>query len=347
MLASLSRADTRTAITDLRTLLEKLPASASIAVCAHTRPDGDAIGSVTAFCTALMVAGFCPTALLADNTAVPQAYHWMPQAASFVTSRQLEQAGLASEFDLFVALDTPELARLGEAGPFCQAAKTRVLIDHHPQRNPYTELAIVATDAAAVGQLIWELLPELGLARSPEIATACYVALLSDSGSFSFSNTDACALSDAAAMVAAGADPSLVAYELFGKKPLAALKLEELILSRIQLENEGAVVCSWYSSADLERLKVSSDWTENLIDLIRVVEGTQIAVLLVEGSKGGRVSLRSGGAFDVSAVATRFGGGGHHAAAGITWPDVTASCEDMLAALLPLLPKGSVTRPAA
>ncbi|MCL2654597.1 MAG: DHH family phosphoesterase [Coriobacteriia bacterium] len=337
MLASLTRADTVAATSALRGLLEGLPPEARIALCAHTRPDGDAIGSVAVLYSALTAAGYQATALLADNVGVPQAYRFLPQTTSFVIPSHLDASTV---FDLFIALDTPDFARLGEAGAFCKAAKTRVLIDHHPQRNPYTELTIVATDAAATGQLIWGLLPELGLERSAAAARAAYVALVSDTGRFAFSNTDDQVLADAAAMVGAGADPAAIADRLFGTKPLAALKLDELILSRITLENEGAVVASWYRSEDLERLKVSSDWTENLVDLIRVVAGTQAAVLLVEGSRGGRVSLRSGGAFDVSAVAAHFGGGGHFAAAGITWPDKTASCADMLAALLPLLPMG-------
>jgi len=338
MLTTLLFPDTSASVKSLRSLLDELPASASIALCAHTRPDGDAIGSVAALYSALVAAGFQPTPLLADNVKVPQIYRWLPQTIKFITPAQLDPR---TEFDLFIALDVSELVRLGEMKDFCKAAKTRVLIDHHPQRNPYTELAIVATDAAATGQLVWELLPDLGLVRTAEIAMATYVALVSDTGLFAFSNTDKHALFDAAAMVEAGADPALVATHLFGTKPLEALKLDELVLSRIRLQNGGAVVRSWYSSKDLEHLKVSSDWTENLIDLIRVVAGTQVAILLVEGTKGSRVSLRSSGAFDVSAVAAHFGGGGHHAAAGITWPDATAHHDDILAALLPLLPTGS------
>ncbi|MCL2332141.1 MAG: DHH family phosphoesterase [Actinomycetia bacterium] len=337
MLASLATDASRTTVAALRALLEGLEPEARIALCAHTRPDGDAIGSVAALASALRAAGHSVAPLLADNSPVPQAYRWMPQAAEFVSVHKLEKA---LEFDLFIALDTPELARLGQAGRFCCQARRRVLIDHHPAYNPYTELAVVATDAAATGQLIWELLPELGLVRFAEVAAACYVALVSDTGRFSFSNTDACALSDASAMVAAGADPAAIARALFGRKPLAALKLDELILSRLRIENGGAVVASQYCGEDMRRLGVSSDWSENLIDLIRVVEGTQVAVLVVEGAQGGRASLRSSGDFDVSVVARRFGGGGHQAAAGITWPDKAAGAADILAALLPLLPGG-------
>jgi len=337
MLASLATPDNAAAIAALRDLLSDLPRSASIAICAHTRPDGDAIGSVAALSSALSAAGFSPTPLLADNATVPRAYQWMPETSAFSAASQIDTSTI---FDLFIALDTPDIARLSHAGAVCRAARTQVLIDHHPQRSPYTQLSITATDAAATGQLIWEILPELGLSYSAEIATAAYVALLSDTGQFAFSNTDDQALSDGAEMVKAGADPAHIALRLFAEKPLEALELDSLILSRIRLANGGAVVTSWYSHNDLKDLGVSSDWTENLIDLIRVVAGTQVAVLLVEGAQGGRVSLRSSGTFDVSKIAARFGGGGHRAASGITWPDKDASAEEILATLLPLMPMG-------
>ena len=337
MLATLTEAGFKADIVALKTLLEDLNPDAKIALCAHTRPDGDAIGSCVALTSALRCAGYQVTPLLADGAAVPQAYRWMPLAESFVQARTVDAE---TAYDLFIALDTPTTLRLGEAKEICQQAKLRVSIDHHPGRESYTDISLTATDAAATGQLIWELLPELGLKRSAEVALACYVALISDTGVFSFSNTDHRVLADAAEMAAAGADPARISRQLYMNKPLSALKLEELILSRISLHNEGAVVSSYYRSEDLKRLDVSSDWTENLIDLIRVVQGAQVAVLLVEGVQSARASLRSAGDFDVSVVARRFGGGGHHAAAGITWPDRNARCDDMLAQLLPLLPTG-------
>jgi len=335
---SLPLEDLAPQIVALKNALEAAPAGAPVAVCAHTRPDGDAIGSVCALSAALRHAGFEVCALLADSGGkVPQAYRWLPEAERFLRPNQVDADTV---FELFIALDAPEVFRLGDAQDLCAQAKKRALIDHHPVRAPYAELVIACTQAAATGQLIWEILPDLGLLRGQEVAVATYVALVSDTGRFAFTNTNAAALSDAAAMVAAGADAAQVAQKLYSEKPLAALQLEELIVSRLTLENDGAVVASYYDDDDLKRLKVSHDWTENLIDLIRVVKGTRAAVMITHTAKGGRVSLRSAGAVNVGEIAVRFGGGGHAAAAGIIWPDPAASREEILAALLPLLPSG-------
>jgi phosphoesterase RecJ-like protein len=144
-------------------------------------------------------------------------------------------------------------------------------------------------------------------------------------------------------MVAAGAQPARIARHLFGQKPLGALQLEARILSRLRLLNDGLVVHSYLSDADLSELGISSDWTENLIDLIRSAQGSDIAVLITHSAKGPRVSLRSATSFDVSQVAKRFGGGGHKAAAGISWPEKSATREQILDELLPLLPSLSST----
>jgi phosphoesterase RecJ-like protein len=228
---------------------------------------------------------------------------------------------------------------MGPAADLVSRAQKTVLIDHHPAREAYTDLTFCDPDAAATGLLIWEMLPDLGLKRTFEVACCCYTALISDTGSFRFKNTDARALEGASAMVAAGADPFTIASALFSNKPLAVLQLDELILSRVSVMNDGAVVVSHYGTDDLERLDVELGWTEDLIDLIRVVEDTMVALLIVETPQGARVSLRSDSDFDVSALAARFGGGGHHAAAGITWPDRSVGRTEILSQLLPLLPQ--------
>ncbi|MCL2324223.1 MAG: bifunctional oligoribonuclease/PAP phosphatase NrnA [Actinomycetia bacterium] len=322
----------------LRDLLASLGPASTIAVCGHTRPDGDAMGSVLGLSLALRDAGLDVLPLLADASPTPPAYSWMPCADALIPVSSLDAE---RRFDLLIIVDTPVIERLGQAGQLLARCDRTFLIDHHPARGSYTDQSLCDPGAAATGLLLWEILPELKLQRTPAVATCCYTALLSDTGSFRFSNTDARALEGASSMVAAGADPALIATALFANKPLAALRLDELVLSRAQLENAGAVVVSHYDQGDLSRLGVDVGWTEDLIDLIRVVEGAGIALLFVGTDAGARVSLRSSGSFDVSEVAMRFGGGGHHAAAGITWPDKEASIPEIRDRLLALLPQGA------
>ena len=330
---------------ELRTILETLPAGSRVYVCGHTRPDGDSIGSVLALVRALELRGIEATPVLADNATPPAPYIWMPGCEQFKRPDELlpEPAGCNcpdSAPDLFIALDTPDIGRLNKAAELLQASKKSLIIDHHPPlKESYADLRYTQESASATGELIWTLLGEMNWQCDADIATACYVATLSDTGSFQFSNTSKEAFAAASEMIDAGACPATIAQKLYHQKPLAALHLEGRILSRAKLLNGGAVIHSYLSDADLQELGVAVDYTENLIDLIRCASDVDVALFITESSKGPRLSLRSDGNFDVSAVARQFGGGGHRPAAGITWPDKTASLEQILDELLPLFPQ--------
>ncbi|MDR1776119.1 MAG: DHH family phosphoesterase [Actinomycetes bacterium] len=320
--------------------LSELSPDARVLICAHTRPDGDAVGSVLALTSALRARGLHNVRpLLADNADAPCVYSWLAGFDDYCRPDGIDPE--IAPIDLFIALDTPDLARLNAAGPLLQAAATSILIDHHPQADSaasYAALTCSDTSAAATGQLLWQIMRDAGWTRGVDVATACYTALMTDTGSFRFSNTDVVALRDAADMVAAGADPADIANRAYGEKPLAALQLEARIMRRAVLLNGGAVVHSYLADADLQELQVPAAWAENLIDLIRTVAPAQVAVLITHAASGPRVSLRSNGSFDVAAVARTFGGGGHRAAAGIAWQDKCATREQILSELLPVLP---------
>ena len=321
---------------EILTALSAIPVGARVFVCGHTRPDGDAIGSTLALVRALELRGIEASAVLADNAKrAPTPYHWMTGCENYLRPDQLT----GQKADVFIALDTPDFTRINEAGELLKAAKLSIIIDHHPPLpESYADLRYVEEDASATGKIVWSLLGDLGWTRDKDVATACYVATISDTGSFQFSNTTKQAFTAVAEMIDAGANPTKIAQQLYNQKPIAALHLEGRILSRAKLLNGGAVVHSYLSDADLQELGVEIDYTENLIDLIRSTRNTDVALFITESSKGPRLSLRSDGRFDVSEVARQFGGGGHRPAAGITWPDKTASLEQILDELLPMLP---------
>jgi len=336
---------------ELKATLEALPAGSSVLVCGHTRPDGDSIGSVLALVRALELRGIKATALLADNATPPAPYLWMAGCENFKRPdellAQLDSAGSSDSAtsdsvtaDLFIALDTPDVTRLNKAAELLRASKSSLIVDHHPPlKESYADLRYTQESASATGELIWTLLGEMNWQRDADIATACYVAVISDTGSFQFSNTTKEAFAAVSEMIATGANPAKIAQHLYSQKPLAALHLEGRILSRAKLLSGGSVIHSYLSDADLQELGVPTDYTENLIDLIRCVNDVDVTLFITESSKGPRLSLRSDGQFDVSAVARQFGGGGHRAAAGISWSDKTASLEQILDELLPLFPQ--------
>lgn len=323
---------------DVVRILSELPQGARVAVCGHGRPDGDAIGSTLALVLALRARGVDARALTADAADPPATYAWM---SGFELLESVATAELDEPLDLFISVDNPHPKRLVLAEAVCARSRVKILIDHHPETDPYCDYYLVREDTGATAHIVWDLLGDLGWPRTRDVATACLVGLVTDTGSFRYSNTSAATLRVAAEMVDAGADPAQVSVHVYESRSRARIELENRVLSRLTVANGGAVVYSWVFESDYEETGALHADGENLSDLIRVVQGSEVAVLVVVGPRGPRVSLRSKSDFDVSAVAGRWGGGGHRAASGVTWPTTNDSVDRILEQILPLLPGGA------
>ncbi|MGV8082636.1 MAG: bifunctional oligoribonuclease/PAP phosphatase NrnA [Coriobacteriia bacterium] len=306
----------------------------SVVVCGHVKPDGDALASVLALTLALREVGIHAVPTLADETDAPALYDFLPGFGLFVPASQLEQP------DAFVALDSPSPERLGSARQLAESSTTLVVMDHHPDSRPYGTVNILDPTVAATSQLVWQLTEALGVARTPDIATCCYVALVTDTGRFAHDNTTARALRDAAEMVEAGADPAEMARHLYQNRSLASLRIEARALSRLTLVNEGRVAYTWLGDADFDELGARREDTETLPDVVRQVGGIDVAIVLRQAGGEVRVNLRAKAGFDVGSVARLFGGGGHLPAAGFTW---LGGQEELLRELLPKLPGWTAT----
>ncbi|MBI5230766.1 MAG: DHH family phosphoesterase [Coriobacteriales bacterium] len=304
----------------------------TVAVCGHVRPDGDAIGSVLALTLALRDAGIRAVPTLADADAdPPSVYKFLPGFALYTHAAELETP------DVFVSLDTPNLDRLGAAAELAQAAKTLLVLDHHPDAKPFGVVNVLDPTSAATGSMVWRLLKPLDIEPTPEVAFNCYVALITDTGRFQFSNTTPSALRDAAEMLEAGADPAEAAREAYQSRTRESLALEATAVSRIEVVNDGQVALSVVRDEDFERLGALPEDAQYLVDAVRNIGGVEAVVLSRIWGDEVRVNLRAKGGFDVGSIARHFGGGGHKAAAGFTW---AGTYDDMLSALLPKLPGG-------
>jgi len=308
----------------------------SVVVCAHVRPDGDAIGSVLGLCLALREIGIPAVPTLADPRPAPQTYAWLPGFGLYAPAADLEVPSV------FVSVDTPIPDRLGEARALAESAGTLVVLDHHPDATEFGDVHVLDSSMAASGQIVWRLLDALGAPATPEIALCCYAALLTDTGRFQYQNTSPEALRDAADMIEAGVDPSEAARLIYHDRSAAALALEARTMSRLTFANGGRVAYSWVTDADFEETGALPEETESLPDVVRVVRGIDVAVLMRERGDEVRVNLRAKTNFDVGAVARSFGGGGHPAASGFTWEQ--SGIDSLLPKLIPLLPGGKAAR---
>jgi phosphoesterase RecJ-like protein len=301
----------------------------SVVVCAHVNPDGDAVASTLGLTIALREAGIPAVPTLADSRPAPSTYDFLPGFDLFVPADDLNTP------DTFVALDTPNTDRLGQAWSLAEAAENLIVIDHHPDNQEFGTVNAVDATAAATGVMIMRLIERLDMPLSPEVAMCLYVALMTDTGRFQFGNTTPAALRDAAALVEAGARPAELAQAVYQSRRREALELEARVLDRIELVNGGRVAYTYVTKDDYSQTGARPDETENLVDVVRALKGIEVALLLRVRDKEVRGNLRSKTGFDVGAVARRFGGGGHAAASGFT---LSGGLEDVVAQVLPELP---------
>ena len=307
-----------------------LLAARSVVIGSHVDPDGDAVGSTLGLLLAADAAGIPARVVAAEGGVCPPTYRFLPGSDRYEDAASLEPP------DVFVAVDTPVPARLGDAGGLARSAGTLVVIDHHPSEEPsFGDLRLVDETMAASACLVWALLPALGVTPSVAMATCLYAGLLTDTGRFSYGNTDAATLRTAAAMVDAGAQPNAVYHAIYENRSAAAQALVGRTLARVTLANHGHVAYAWVTAADFAETGATLAEAENLVDSVRAIGGVDVVFLAKDMGGTVSVSLRAKQTYDVSAVARQFGGGGHRAAAGFTFE---GPLPELLDRLLPLLP---------
>lgn len=303
-------------------------------VTAHVHPDGDAVGSVLATGWILRRLGKEVRLVLPER--VPAAYTFLPgqnliAAAGEVGEEDVADCRLA---DAVVVVDCSDAARLGEVRKLLPEGAEVINVDHH-LHNEFAGPRYVRTEAAATGELVYELAQELGLELDCDTATCLYTALLTDTGSFRFANTTAETLHIAAELLGRGVSPSCVAEQVYDVRPLGALRLLAEVLATLQVTPDGCVAWLEMDEGMLERHGVDASETEGIVNYARTIAGVKIGALFRGvGPSLTRVSWRSRPGYDVARLAARFGGGGHVNAAGcdIALPVKEAAAQGVAAA---------------
>ena len=302
----------------------------TIAVCAHTSPDGDAIGSCLALAEIIEARweGKKVTCLLADDDVVPRTYLFLPGTDRFVPA-----ASYGGSPDLFICVDLSQASRLNEAAAVLESSRAVAVLDHHPASERFWDAGVVRTDAAAAGVIVTEFALHLGVPITPSMAQCLLCAIVTDTGRFQYQNADGEAFEAASLLVDAGASPSEVALRVYQSDRLSYIHLCAVVMARISTFEQGRLSYSYATTADFKANEVPIAECDGLIDLVRCVDGTQVALFLKE-VPGGKVrgNLRSKCGLDISGIARELGGGGHKAAAGFT---VEGTIDDALSAALP------------
>jgi len=284
-------------------------------ITSHLRPDGDAIGSQVALAGILNRMG--KETVIVNESAVPENFRFLSGA---------EKISLPGDLpflpEVAVVLDSPRADRVGKAGrDLCGVAET-VNIDHHVSNSRYGDVVWVEPGSSSVGEMIYHLLPPLGVKLDREIAEAIYVAVLTDMGKFQYMVTPESGIRIfrlAARLVETGLVPYEIYKKVYNLYSVTPLKFLGEALTTLEFAAGGQIAFIRVGREMLQRYNDGSDITENLISYPRDIVSTRVALLFTELSPGGvKVSLRSKEPelIDVNRIASRFGGGGHPAAAG-------------------------------
>ena len=297
-------------------VLSALRAGQHIVLTTHINADGDGAGSQVALASWLKAQG--KKVHIVNPTAFPRSLgSLLPDSgwASTQGSRSAHEA--LRKADLAVVLDTGEASRVGSVYPHLESLP-RVVVDHHPPGDePISGVSLVDPEACATGELVFDLLVHAGGPWLPEIVTGLYVALLSDTGSFRFSNTTPTTHRIAAELVERGAEPEELYRLVYGNFPLRKLRLLQAALGELKVDPDGGLAWMTVPAEAYDALGARAEDIEGLVDFPRDVEGVEVGLLFRETARGGtKVSFRSNGGTDVNALARAFGGGGHVKASG-------------------------------
>jgi bifunctional oligoribonuclease and PAP phosphatase NrnA len=286
-----------------------------IALLAHEHPDGDCLGSAIGFAYILRQLG---------KICVPACADSMPRAFSFLPGAELLQTTLGDEqFDLVIALDAGELTRYGSLFTQHSAFLQRVPIlnmDHHVSSAGCGQVNIIEPRAAATAELLVLFQQQANLPLNKEAALCLLTGLITDTGSFQYSNTTPHTLQAAALLLAAGASPEQIAKSVFRSHPLAQVRYDAAVVANIQTACNGRLIWSYATDETIAKTGLTPDMNDSCSAMLRDIEGVHIAAFFKSFGNPNktRISLRCGTPYDVSKVCTRFGGGGHLHAAGAT-----------------------------
>jgi len=313
---------------DWAALIDTLYQAERVVLTSHVRPDCDALGSELGMAGILEAVGKDVRIVNAQET--PASLRWIdPHNKLESLARGVKPADL-DDRDLLIVLDTSAWAQLGAMGEVLKRNRERVLVvDHHVSEDDLSDRWFKDTTAEATARIVYEIGLRLRVPLTESIATPLYAGLSTDTGGFRFPSATGETFRVAARLVDAGASPTTVYRELFEQDTLSRLHLVGRTLAGARTFNDGNCILSTVRQADIKEVGASPADTEDLINLTLAVKGTQVAAILIEQPDGRvKLSFRSRGGADCSALAGEFGGGGHKAAAGAivagTFDDIEA-----------------------
>ena len=290
-------------------LFEDIKDSSNL-ITGHINPDGDALGSALAFKLILDSKGIDSDVCFDIKGNVPSNLNHLP--IELIMDKPKEN------YDSIYVFDCGNSERLGDLEDLALNAKRVTVVDHHI--NPsFGDIQIIDSSAASTTQVLFREILSANIDIDKNIANCLMTGLITDTGRFQYSNTDNEVFEIASKLMLSGAELTSISDNIYGSIPMNAIKLQSEVLNRIELHEEEELVVSYVLQEDYLNYNIESSETDFLIDSIRLVKESSVALLLKEQQdKSFKGSLRSRNELDVQQIASLFGGGGHKAASGFS-----------------------------
>ena len=295
---------------DARAVVEALKAHGTFCVSTHISPEGDALGSAVALALGLRAAGKQAEVVIRDR--VPPYLDFLP-----VQGVVTQHPALPRRYDVLAVVDCGDLERTGLFTVAPPPVTLVVNIDHHLTNRGFGGLNWIVPDATASGQMVYELIRAWGVPLSRDIALCLYTTLITETGSFRYSNTTPSTFRMAADLLDCGVDGAKVARALYDRNSPGRLRLLGEVLRGMERHPGGKIAWVTLTQDLFKTTGTSPEDTEDMVNYPRSLNGVEVAVLFRElNPTQYKISLRSQGRVNVAAVAEGFGGGGHRNAAG-------------------------------
>ena len=294
-------------------------------ICGHTKPDGDSLGSAFALALALKRLGKSVT--VAGPDPVPGIYSFLPGVESYFAGDPP-----AGSFDTLITVDCPVAFRLGrEYQDLPSKDLTVINIDHHTSQAPFGTYRYTDTSAAAVGEIIYDLLQLMQIDLDVDMAVCLYTAIVTDSGSFQYENTTADTHRRMAGLLETGAPLHRINTLIYDEKDYAAQLLLREALKSLNMSSDGKIAWMVITREMVRNVGAKDEHTEGIVNFSRSIRGVRLGMLFNELADGKvKLSIRTKGAVNANHIANRFGGGGHLRAAGCEITGSINSVVDMV-----------------
>ena len=293
---------------DVNEIFNLIDNSYKICIAGHKTPDGDCIGSVMALYDTLKPLNKDLTVCI--DGAIPFNYK------AFLDENIIAKEYDNEEFDLLFILDSSDEKRLGKFENILNNAKKTVVIDHHKTNEGFGDINIIETEMSSTGELLYDILKASNMHISREAAILIYIAILTDTGKFSYSNTTSQTHRKAAELIDIGVNAAEIDNIVYNSKPSNIVRAFIDCVSGIELYFGNRLGITAITKSILDKNNADMSDIDGVVEYIREIKEVEVSCVLKENEEGTKVSLRSKNYVDVSKISVKFGGGGHSRAAG-------------------------------